>query len=98
MIVSAAVMTNMPPMLKRMAAVTDGGGSGGLTRGLIGMLGLTSPFRRVVSETPSSQLWSFGRAFLTSFLALGRRVPQSRWSVNHPPLGARAVILVVIAA
>src|SRR5476651_1917938 len=37
-ILSAAVMTDMPPMVKWTAAVIAGGGVAGLTRGLAGVL------------------------------------------------------------
>jgi Domain of unknown function (DUF4126) len=43
-ILSAAVMTDMPPMVKWTAAVIAGDGVAGLTRGSIGVLGLTRPF------------------------------------------------------
>src|SRR5580704_6860327 len=58
-ILSAAVMTDMPPMVKWTAAVIAGGGVAGLTRGLTGGLG-----NFVISTA------ELGGAVLISFLAL----------------------------
>jgi hypothetical protein len=69
-ILSAAVMTDMPPMVKWTAAVIAGGGVAGLTRGLTGVL-------RVHSTVLTGGLGNFvistaelGGAALISFLAL----------------------------
>jgi Domain of unknown function (DUF4126) len=69
-ILSAAVMTDMPPMVKWTAAVIAGGGVAGLTRGLIGVLRahstvLTGGFGNFVISTAE-----LGGAALISFLAL----------------------------
>jgi hypothetical protein len=69
-ILSAAVMTDMPPMVKWTAAVIAGGGVAGLTRGLTGVL-------RAHSTVLTGGLGNFiistaelGGAALISFLAL----------------------------
>ena len=69
-ILSAAVMTDMPPMVKWTAAVIAGGGVAGLTRGLTGAL-------RAHSTVLTGGLGNFiistvelGGAALISFLAL----------------------------
>ena len=69
-IVSAAVMTDVPPMVKWTAAVIAGGGVAGLTRGLTGVLRahstvLTGGLGNFVISTAE-----LGGAALISFLAL----------------------------
>ena len=69
-IVSAAVMTDVPPMVKWTAAVIAGGGIAGLTQGLTGMLRthstvLTGGIGNLVIATAE-----LGGALLISFLAL----------------------------
>jgi hypothetical protein len=69
-ILSAAVMTDMPPMLKWTAAVIAGGGVAGFTRGLTGVLRahstvLTGGLGNFVISTAE-----LGGAVLISFLAL----------------------------
>jgi hypothetical protein len=69
-ILSAAVMTDMPPMLKWTAAVIAGGGVAGITRGLTGVLRahstvLTGGLGNFVISTAE-----LGGAVLISFLAL----------------------------
>jgi Domain of unknown function (DUF4126) len=69
-ILSAAVMTDMPPMVKWTAAVIAGGGVAGLTRGLTGVLRahstvLTGGLGNFVISTAE-----LGGAALISFLAL----------------------------
>ena len=69
-IVSAAVMTDMPPMVKWTAAVIAGGGVAGLTQGVTGILRahstvLTGGLGNAVISTAE-----FGGAVLISFLAL----------------------------
>src|SRR5215467_2054406 len=69
-IVSAAVMTDVPPMVKWTAAVIAGGGIAGLTQGLTGILRvhstvLTGGLGNAVIATAE-----LGGALLISFLAL----------------------------
>jgi hypothetical protein len=69
-IVSAAVMTDLPPMVKWTAAVVAGGGVAGLTQGLTGILrahstALTGGLGNSVIATAE-----LGGAVLMSFLAL----------------------------
>ena len=69
-IVSAAVMTDLPPMVKWTAAVIAGGGIAGLTQGVTGMLRahstvLTGGLGNSVISTAE-----LGGALLISFLAL----------------------------
>ncbi len=73
-ILSAAVMTDMPPMVKWTAAVIAGGGVAGLTRGLTGVLRahstvLTGGLGNFVISTAE-----LGGAALISFLALAAPV------------------------
>jgi hypothetical protein len=69
-VVSAAVMTDVPPMVKWTAAVIAGGGIAGLTQGVTGMLRahstvLTGGLGNTVIATAE-----LGGALLISFLAL----------------------------
>jgi hypothetical protein len=69
-VVSAAVMTDVPPMVKWTAAVIAGGGIAGLTQGLTGMLRahstvLTGGLGNAVIATAE-----IGGALLITFLAL----------------------------
>jgi len=73
-ILSAAVMTDMPPMVKWTAAVIAGGGVAGLTRGVTGVLRahstvLTGGLGNFVISTAE-----LGGAVLISFLALAAPV------------------------
>jgi hypothetical protein len=73
-IVSAAVMTDMPPMVKWTAAVIAGGGVAGLTQGVTGILRahatvLTGGLGNAVFSTAE-----LGGAVLISFLALAAPV------------------------
>jgi len=73
-IVSAAVMTDMPPMVKWTAAVIAGGGVAGVTQGLTGILrahstALTGGLGNSVIATAE-----LGGAVLISFLALAAPV------------------------
>jgi hypothetical protein len=73
-IVSAAVMTDMPPMVKWTAAVVAGGGLAGLTQGVTGILRahstvLTGGLGNAVISTAE-----LGGAVLISFLALAAPV------------------------
>jgi Domain of unknown function (DUF4126) len=79
-ILSAAVMTDMPPMVKWTAAVIAGGGVAGLTRGMTGVLRahstvLTGGLGNFVISTAE-----LGGAALIPFWRLPRRSPRSRWS------------------
>jgi hypothetical protein len=69
-VISAAVMTDVPPMVKWTAAVVAGGGIAGLTQGVTGMLRahstvLTGGLGNTVIATAE-----LGGALLISFLAL----------------------------
>ena len=73
-IVSAAVMTDMPPMVKWTAAVVAGGGIAGVTQGVTGILRahstvLTAGLGNAVISTAE-----LGGAVLISFLALAEPV------------------------
>jgi hypothetical protein len=86
-ILSAAVMTDMPPMVKWTAAVVAGGGVAGFTRGLTGILRahstvLTGGLGNSVIATAE-----LGGAALISFLALAA-----------PTLAIALVVIFLIAA
>ena len=69
-IVSAAVMTDVPPMVKWTAAVIAGGGIAGLTQGLTGMLRAHSTVLTGGFGNPIIATVELGGALLISFLAL----------------------------
>ena len=69
-IVSAAVMTDVPPMVKWTAAVIAGGGIAGLTQGLTGMLRAHSTVLTGGIGNPVIATAELGGALLISFLAL----------------------------
>src|SRR6516164_9204195 len=69
-IVSAAVMTDVPPMLKWTAAVIAGGGIAGLTQGVTGMLRAHSTVLTGGLGNPIIATAELGGALLKSFLAL----------------------------
>ena len=69
-IVSAAVMTEVPPMVKWTAAVIAGGGIAGLTQGLTGMLRAQSTVLTGGIGNPVIATAELGGALLMSFLAL----------------------------
>jgi len=69
-IVSAAVMTDVPPMVKWTAAVIAGGGIAGLTQGLTGMLRAHSTVLTRGFGNPIIATVELGGALLISFLAL----------------------------
>jgi hypothetical protein len=69
-IVSAAVMTDVPPMVKWTAAVIAGGGIAGLTQGLTGILRAHSTVLTGGLGNPVIATAEFGGALLISFLAL----------------------------
>jgi hypothetical protein len=69
-ILSAAVMTDMPPMVKWTAAVIAGGGVAGLTRGSIGLLRAHSTVLTGGLGNFVISLAELGGATFISFLAL----------------------------
>ena len=69
-VVSAAVMTDVPPMVKWTAAVIAGGGIAGLTQGLTGMLRVHSTFLTGGLGNAVIATAELGGALLISFLAL----------------------------
>lgn len=69
-IVSAAVMTDVPPIVKWTAAVIAGGGIAGLTQGLTGVLRAHSTVLTGGLGNPVIATAELGGAVLVSFLAL----------------------------
>jgi hypothetical protein len=69
-ILSAAVMTDMPPMVKWTAAVIAGGGVAGFTRGLTGGLRAHSTVLTAGLGNPVIATAELGGAVLIPFLAL----------------------------
>jgi hypothetical protein len=69
-IVSSAVMTDVPPMVKWTAAVIAGGGIAGLTQGLTGILRAHSTVLTGGLGNPVIATAELGGAVLISFLAL----------------------------
>jgi Domain of unknown function (DUF4126) len=69
-VVSAAVMTDVPPMVKWTAAVIAGGGIAGLTQGMIGMIRAHSTVLTGGLGNPVIATAELGGALLISFLAL----------------------------
>jgi len=69
-IVSAAVMTDVPPLVKWTAAVIAGGGIAGLTQGLTGVLRTHSTVLTGGLGNPVVATAELGGALLISFLAL----------------------------
>jgi len=69
-IVSAAVMSDVPPMVKWTAAVIAGGGIAGLTQGLTGILRAHSTVFTGGLGNPVIATAELGGALLLSFLAL----------------------------
>jgi hypothetical protein len=69
-IVSAAVMTDVPPMVKWTAAVIAGGGMAGLTQGVTGILRAHSTVLTGGFGNPGIATAELGGALLISFLAL----------------------------
>jgi len=83
-IVSAAVMTDLPPMVKWTAAVIAGGGVAGLTQGVTAMLRANSTvFTGGIGNVVLSTL-ELGGALLVSLLALAA------------PLAALAVVILFL--
>jgi hypothetical protein len=73
-IVSAAVMTDMPPMVKWTAAIIGGGGVAGLTQGVTGILRAHSTALTGGLGNPVIATVELGGAVLISFLALAAPV------------------------
>jgi hypothetical protein len=69
-VVSAAVMTDLPPMVKWTAAVIGGGGLAGLTQGVTAMLRAKSTVLTGGLGNPVIATAELGGAFLVSLLAL----------------------------
>jgi hypothetical protein len=69
-IVSAAVMTDVPPMVKWTTAVIAGGGIAGLTQGLTGMIRAHSTVLTGGLGNPVISTAELGGALLITFLAL----------------------------
>jgi Domain of unknown function (DUF4126) len=69
-VVSAAVMTDLPPMLKWTAAVIAGGGVAGLTQGITAMLRANSTVLTGGLGNPVIATAELGGALLVSLLAL----------------------------
>jgi hypothetical protein len=73
-VVSAAVMTDLPPMLKWTAAVIAGGGIAGLTQGATGILRAHSTVLTGGLGNPVIATGELGGALILSFLALAAPV------------------------
>ena len=73
-VVSAAVMTDVPPMVKWTAAVIAGGGIAGLTQGMTGMLRAHTTVLTGGLGNPVIATMELGGALLISFLALAAPV------------------------
>src|SRR5262245_61110235 len=69
-VVSAAVMTDVPPMVKWTAAVIAGGGIAGLTQGVTAMLRAHSTVLTGGLGNPVIATAELGAALIMSFLAL----------------------------
>lgn len=69
-VVSAAVMTYVPPMMKWTAAVIAGGGIAGLTQGMAGMIRAHSTVLTGGLGNPVIATAELGGALLISFLAM----------------------------
>ena len=69
-ILSAAVMTDLPPILKWTAAIVAGGGAAGLTQGLTSILRAKSTIFTVGVGNPVIATAELGSAFLIPLLAL----------------------------
>ena len=83
-IVSAAVMTDLPPMVKWIAAVIAGGGAAGFTQGLTAMLRAKSTAFTGGFGNPVIATGEFGGSVLLSLLALAA------------PLAAFAVVILLL--
>jgi Domain of unknown function (DUF4126) len=83
-VVSAAVMTDLPPMVKWTAAVVAGGGLAGLTQGATAMLRAKSTLFTGGTGNPVLATVELGSALLVSLLALAA------------PLAALAVVVLFL--
>ena len=83
-IVSAAVMTDLPPMVKWMAAVIAGGGTAGFTQGVTAMLRAKSSILTGGFGNPVIATGELGGSVLLSVLALAA------------PLAAFAVVILLM--
>ena len=83
-IVSAAVMTDLPPMVKWIAAVIAGGGAAGFTQGLTAMLRAKSTAFTGGFGNPVIATGELGGSVLLSLLALAA------------PLAAFAVVILLL--
>ena len=83
-IVSAAVMTDLPPMVKWMAAVIAGGGAAGLTQALTAMLRAKSTVLTGGFGNPVIATGELGGSVVLSLLALAA------------PLAALAVVILLM--
>jgi hypothetical protein len=81
---SAAVMTDLPPMLKWTAAVIAGGGIAGLTQGVTALLRAKSSLLTAGLGNPVIATGELGGALLVSLLALAA------------PLAALAVVMLFL--
>ena len=79
-IVSAAVMTDLPPMVKWTAAIIAGGGVAGLTQGVTATLRANSTVFTGGSAIWSSQPWNSVVRCSFRFSPSPRRSQPSRWS------------------
>lgn len=69
-VLSAAVMTDMPPLLKWTAAIVAGGGAAGLTQGLTSLLRAKSTVFTAGTGNPVIATAELGGAFVIPLLAL----------------------------
>jgi hypothetical protein len=69
-VVSAAVMTDLPPMVKWTAAVIAGGGAAGLTQGLTSLLRAKSTIMTAGLGNHAVATGELGGAVIVSLLAL----------------------------
>jgi Domain of unknown function (DUF4126) len=69
-VVSAAVMTDLPPLIKWTTAVVAGGGAAGLTQGLTSLLRAKSTLLTAGLGNPAVATGELGGALLVSLLAL----------------------------
>jgi hypothetical protein len=81
-VVSAAVMTDLPPLVKWTTAVIAGGGAAALTQGVTGLLRVKSTVATAGLANPAIATAELGGAIFVSLLAL------------FAPLAALAVVIV----
>jgi hypothetical protein len=83
-VLSAAVMTDMPPLLKWTAAIVAGGGAAGVTQALTSIVRVKSTIFTGGVGNPAVSTAELGGAFLIPLIALAA------------PLAAFAVVLLVL--